>query len=238
MFNKAVASLALLATAAVAGADLVGVEDFTGVDAGDPTLAPAQFNGQSLSFNGYTLESQLNGASGSQLAYAFDRLIASGLGVGQPATDGPSVGFTRSINNDASNMESAALTLTAGDGLAALYTSNAFAGVPSIVTISGFASDPMATSSDGTIVFSGDTVIWAVTAQDGMNADFSGPVSVISFGDLSASDGATLVFGNGTAATEGNEYGLRGFDISAVPEPTSLSLLGLAGVAVLRRRRA
>ena len=237
MFNKTIATLAILSTAAVASADLVGVESFSGTDAGDNNLGPSQFLGPSLSSGGTTLQSQLNGVAGSQLAYAGDRVISAGLGVGQPAADGPSVGFTRSINNNATDSESIAMTLSAGDGLGALYTSNAASGVPSIVTVSGFSADPMASSSDGAVAYANGAVTWTVASQSGMNADFSGLVSVLSFGDLSASDGATLVFGNGTAVTEGNEYGLRGFDISAVPEPTSLALLGIGGLALVRRRR-
>ncbi|HEX6960948.1 MAG TPA: hypothetical protein VF175_03720 [Lacipirellula sp.] len=225
------------------GAGLVLVEDFTGVDAGDTTKAALQYNGNTLSFDGHMLSSQLDGAVGSQLAYAGDRAIVAGLGVGQPAANGPSVGFVRSINNGDAALgapdESVALSLAAADGLSTLYIANGFSGVASVVTIGGFAMDPQAASPNGTVAYSSGTVTWTVTSQGALTLGglTGNQISTLNFAAPGASLGATLIFGNGTDPSEANEYGLRAFETVTVPEPSSLVLVFLSALCFRSRGR-
>jgi hypothetical protein len=41
----------------------------------------------------------------------------------------------------------------------------------------------------------------------------------------------------GTGGNTGGWYGYNGMEIDVIPEPSSLALLGLGGLALLRRRR-
>jgi hypothetical protein len=234
-------ALAAATAALPSGAATILVEDFTGLDAGDSTKGPTQAYGSSLSFAGFTLTSQLNGVTGSQLAYAGDRVITAGLGVGNPGqTD--NIGFTRSINNSATIAESIRLAVPAlgYGGLSSITISNGFSGVPSVVSISGFASDPLATSAVAADALSYDamtqTLSWTPAGNEVGNP-LSAQASTIFLGNPAAvAPGSSIVLANGTTPSEGNEYGLRAFSFM-IPEPTAGALALLVGLGFVLRRR-
>ena len=243
----AAATAAFLAAAGPAGADFLNISNFTGVDAGDATKGPVspggnQAYGSTLSAGGVTLTSQLNGSTGSQLALAGDRVLNGGLGVGNPG-GANNIGFTRSVNNSDTVAESIALDFGSDVGsLDALYFANAFSGAASVITISGFADDPNASSSDGSVSYdaSSMTLTFTVTGQGNVvvdGDDLGNFVSTLSFADGAAATGG-IVVGNGTTPSEANEFGLRGLSVTAVPEPASVAgLLSMGGLVLLRRRR-
>lgn len=219
-----------------AGAALFLVEDFTGVDENDATKGPTHAYGSTLSAGGHTLTSQLNGSEASQLAYAGDRTIVAGLGVGNPG-EPDNVGFTRSINNSETDAETIQLDLADGQGLTTLYVANGASATASVVTISGFASDPGASSADGTTGYSAGTLTWEVSSQNSLELGglTGNQISVLNLADASASSGASLVFGNGTVPSEANEYGLRAFE--AIPEPSAGVLFLFSVVGLMGRTR-
>jgi len=57
------------------------------------------------------------------------------------------------------------------------------------------------------------------------------------FFDVANAAGSTLTL-SGLSGSVGDLVGLSGFTVDAIPEPTSLGLLGLGAIAMLRRRRA
>lgn len=218
------------------------MEDFLVLDAMDSNLAAQQFNGGSVSTDGFTLTSLLNGSDGSQIAVAGSRQISDGLGVGQPGADGPNIGFTRSINNNGSNAESIDLdiTATAAGGqyeyLTAISVSNF---QDSIVVISGFADDPGASVTNGTISYDGaGTLTW--------QGPLGGGVETVSLSNPAATPiGTTLNFSNAQtnasqANSGNNQYGLRSISFEAVPEPGTalMALIGIAATTAIRLRRS
>ncbi|WP_197526851.1 PEP-CTERM sorting domain-containing protein [Pirellulimonas nuda] len=211
---------ALVAAPSGAHAALINTEEIIGT--------PAQFNGNTKSVSGFTLTAMLDGLAGSQLAYDGGANPNNGLGVGQPAADGPSVGFTRSINNNGANAESIKLDLpaTGFGGLTAITVASAGAsagGLASTIVISGFTADPSAAGA-GSIGFAAGAITWIPGA---------GGLQTLTLGNQAATPaGSSLEFSNGATDGGNNQYGLRSFEYNVpVPEPSAILLL-LAGSAV------
>ena len=81
-----------------------------------------------------------------------------------------------------------------------------------------------------------------ITAFDGAGGVLFGPFDISSFGVFSAGTGGTwdgslgIDFGENTAGQGAASITLD-LNLTAVPEPASLGLLGLGGMALIRRRR-
>ncbi|QDU89625.1 hypothetical protein Pla175_30180 [Pirellulimonas nuda] len=210
---RGIALLVAMAIAAPCSAvTLLTNGDFTGVSPTDPAVGLAQYNGNSLaSVGSFVLTAQLDGSPASQLALDGSFNLGAGLGVGQPAGLGPSVGFTRSINNNGTNAESIRLDLPlAGfSGLAKIVVSNATA---SVVSISGFASDPMATGT-GTIDFLSGTLTWTNPTSDVGNPLGANAATLTLGNAASVAAGGSLTFSNGSTTGGNNQYGFRAIEL-------------------------
>ncbi len=103
-----------------------------------------------------------------------------------------------------------------------------------IISVSGFLSDPIATpqvynSPDiGTISYSGGTLLIPITA-----GDTGGNMAMVNFANADATLGATLEI----TVSAGGATALNQITYSQVPEPASLSLLGLGATLLLGLRR-
>jgi len=80
------------------------------------------------------------------------------------------------------------------------------------------------------------------TGDDVLMANHSSPylidtlrTSVVNFAVASDNDPVTIRYANPTGTT--TTFGLNGFELTQIPEPATMSLLALGGLAILRRRK-
>lgn len=104
------------------------------------------------------------------------------------------------------------------------------------IRISGFTADPGASLTGpgaSGLTFSGGTVQFQLSS-----AAFSNSDGVLTLSNPAASAGATLTLTVNDSTQVGGQLAITGISYeNAVPEPTSLALVALGGLAFLRRKR-
>ncbi|MBN2163172.1 MAG: hypothetical protein JXR25_09500 [Pontiellaceae bacterium] len=177
------------------------VARFLQLDPADPTKTLYQYNGNMAACDGFYLSALSNGVNNAQLATDYLKDWNAGIGV-------DTLGFTRSINNDGSTVESVDFHISADaakggyGGLTGLET----AGAASIVVIDGFASDPQASSGNGTVSYASNRVVWTQSTVG----------STLSFANAAATPaGTTLRISNGSTSGTANQFGIRSFSYMA-----------------------
>lgn len=230
-----IAAAAVMALPQAANADIVAGWDFFN-GGGTTTTAQFQATGISAEVTGHNMTrfstgrgSSTDGTFGS-LAGASASTTGTGAGVSLAAANGDS--------------ESVAFSLTNNTGLGLVFETFEFDAIK-------FRSN----GADNFELFLGDIATGTsigtgvVTTQTNAAADLNGGSELheelsIDLSSLAAlADGASytfeLAFTGGVPGSGGNDLNLDniGISASAVPEPSSMAVLGLAGLAIFTRRR-
>lgn len=108
------------------------------------------------------------------------------------------------------------------------------------VQFSGFLSDPGAVLSGvAPTAFDSSSVSYSagvLTIQIG-GGDFGDPDAFITLTNISASFGQTLTMTVADSTQAGGQFAITGISVVAVPEPSSIAVMGLIGVATVVARR-
>ncbi|MBX2850521.1 MAG: PEP-CTERM sorting domain-containing protein [Phycisphaeraceae bacterium] len=205
------------------------------------TLTPTDIHGGdtntvSFSDGNLTLTPLLGGAA-TTFNSAAGRLGAD------PAGTSNANGFSdpdTTVGN--ANDETLTFQFASGFGLSGLSWDFARADGPNAesgVFISGFTADPLAVISGpqagvNTVTYFGGTGTLQIELP---LANFANPDNFITFGNLAASDGQTLVLSVSDTTEAGALFPITTVSYDVVPEPSSLGLIGLGGLLIARRRR-
>lgn len=201
----------------------VGIDQFLVLNPTNTALAYSRYNGNVVVHDGFYLSALLNGSNGAEIStdYLFD--WGAGVGVGGSG----SVGFTRSINNNGSTAEAVELFISpdAARGAYAGLTGVSVGGAASVIVISGFSANPVASTVNGSVSFATNTVVWT-QASGGGSVSFDTPSAIPL--------GGTLRFSNGSTPSGDNQFGLLGFSYATLPTPVpgEASIRALEGTSV------
>ena len=164
-----------------------------------------------------------------------------------------STGAPTTIDYTTTYSERRAIGLGAGQfELARIYMQDFGRSGTNNLTISGLANGGLydvwlvsvSNSGSGVEFYQGDVVTANTTSSASSQNISSSPRNVttfvagqnfVQFENVEADGGGEISFD--LVATDGFRFGLNGFQIEAVPEPSSLALLGLGGLLIARRRR-
>ncbi|MCF7818467.1 MAG: hypothetical protein K9M54_11360 [Kiritimatiellales bacterium] len=197
-----------------AWASSVTIDKFLVLDPANPSTSLKQYNGNTVVYDGFYLSALSNGINNARISTDSSKNWGAGVGV-------DTLSFSRSINNNGTTSEAIELYVSA-DAAKGAYgglSSLAVVGGTSTVVIEGFASDPQASSANGSVNYVSGKVMWTQASSGG----------TIAFSNAAASPiGTTLRFSNGSTVGTANQFGLAAFSyISTSPVP------GKASIAVL-----
>ena len=188
----------------------ITVDRFMALDPADPAMTFSQKNGNSLGYEGFYLSALSNGVNNARISTDYLHNWNAGIGV-------DSIGFTRSINNDGTTSEaidfhiSPAVEKNGYNGLSGLET----AGAASTIVMDGFASDPLASTTNGTVNYLSGRLIWE-QASGGGRLSFSN--------DAASPIGTTLRISNGSTAGASDQFGLIAFCYHSTSAPRTMGV--------------
>jgi len=210
------------------------------------TLSPADINGGDTTTasysDAYVTLTPLKGGSPDTFNADADRLGIDGYVTNNAAFGGNGTGSYNTTFGDFDD-ESLRFDFAPGAGLLQISWDFARADGPLTtdgVQISGFLSDPGAvlTGEVPTAVDSSSVSYSAGTINLQLSgADFGNPDGFLTFSNPAASYGQTLLLTVADSTQTGGQFPITSISVSAVPEPGSLAMLGLLGVAAVGVRR-
>jgi len=186
----------------------IGIDRFLVLNPTNAAQAYERYNGNVMVYDGFYLSALLNGTNGAELT--TDYLLDWGGGIGVGGTG--SIGFTRSINRNSTMSEAVELYVSpdAVRGAYAGLTGVSVGGAASVIVISGFVSNPMASTANGSVAFASNAVTWTQATAGGS----------IVFSNASAVPlGSVLRFSNGSTSGGDYQFGLLGFSYVTTPMP-------------------
>ncbi len=208
-FSMVLASLGFVAGAMAYDVN-VTTDRFLTLDPSDASKVLNRYNGNTVAYEGFYLSALSNGVSNARISTDYLRDWAAGVGV-------DTLGFSRSINNDGATEEAVDLYVSPATskngyiGLSGLEVR----GAASTIVIDGFASDPQASTSNGTVSYASNRLVWA---------QYSGGGS-IAFSNTAASPaGTTLRISNGSTSGGNDQFGLFAFSYSSSSSPVTMTV--------------
>ena len=166
-------------------------------------------------------------------SYGITNVDQSGGALSIPDVWDDLVFFNNNVNGS--------MTITLGDLSAGTYqfTSYSYANGP--VGNPGFGDSGIAdvsVNTGGGFVDTGLNVTMGANANPDLTTADLETNSTVTFQFTVANDNDQVsILYNGLAANGGDTFGINGFELTAVPEPSTTALLGLGGLALFLRRR-